>query len=213
MKKAFIFDMDGVIVDSEKFYQQTRLGFLKSVGLQPGVKDLQPYIGASFSDGWKMMVPDTSLWGDLLPRYKKYFSDHPIYYPDYVHPHVTDFFKALKKAGKIVTLASAGNGTLIKQMIRQCHFEPYFAAVLSGEDVSKNKPAPDIYLTSVQNIGLKPEECVALEDSPVGIRSAKAAGLETWALKYPGYQMDQSKANKIFNGFEDVNDYFAEKIG
>lgn len=182
MKKVYIFDMDGVIVDSEKYYHQQRLNFLKSQGLKPGVSELKYYVGASFEDGWKMMVPDESLWDELLPKFKQYFADHKINYADYVHDYVGDFLKSLKVNNKIVTLASAGNIGLIEQMLDQCHFRQYFDSILSGEEVSKNKPAPDIYLKSVDKIGLDPSECVALEDSVLGIRSAKDAGLETWAL-------------------------------
>jgi beta-phosphoglucomutase-like phosphatase (HAD superfamily) len=82
---------------------------------------------------------------------------------------------------------------------------------LSGESVQNNKPAPDIYLKSVEKIGIDPIECVALEDSSIGINAAKNAGLETWALNYPGYSSDQSKADYVFNGFGEVCNYF-EKV-
>ncbi len=208
MKKAFIFDMDGVIVDSEKYYHKQRLNFLHKQGLEPGVSELNYYVGASFEDGWKMMVPDESLQHKLLPKFKQYFNDHKINYADFVHDYVGDFLRDLKANNKIVTLASAGNIGLIDQMLDQCNFRQYFDSILSGEEVSKNKPAPDIYLKSVDKIGLSASKCVTLEDSVLGIRSAKAAGLETWALKYPEYKIDQSQADHVFNGFEEVIRYF-----
>lgn len=208
MKKAFIFDMDGVIVDSEKFYHRQRTNFLKLINMKPGVSDPQKYVGASFIGGWKMMIPDESLWDKLLPKYKKYFADHQINYGEYVHPYVGKFLSDLKEAGKITTVASAGPRDSIVQMLEQCNFQPYFSSILSGEAVSHNKPAPDIYLKSVEEIGLRPEECVALEDSSIGIKAAKSAGLETWALKYPEYQSDQRQADHVFNGFREVCEYF-----
>ena len=210
MKKAYIFDMDGVIVDSEKYYHRQRLNFLKSQGLEPSVSDLKYYVGASFEAGWKMMVPDENLRYKLLPKFHQYFDDHAINYAEYIHDHVGDFLRTLKQNDLTVTLASAGGIGLIEQMLDQCHFRAYFDAVLSGEEVAHNKPAPDIYLESVRKIGLNPEQCVALEDSILGIQAAKTAGLETWALKYPEYQIDQSQADHVFNGFGEVLDYFVK---
>ena len=210
MKKAFIFDMDGVIVDSEQYYHIQRTSFLKKMVLTAGVSDPQEYVGASFIDGWKMMIPDENLWDDLLPKYKRYFATHRINYGEYVHPYVGQFLSDLKSNQKIATVASAGPVDSIEQMMDQCDFRPYFDSILSGESVKNNKPAPDIYLKSVEKIGLQPEYCVALEDSTIGIKAAKSAGLETWALKYPGYDSDQSQADHVFNGFGEVCDYFAK---
>lgn len=211
MKKAFIFDMDGVIVDSERFYHKQRMGFLELMGLESFVSDPRKYVGASFMDGWKMMVPDENMWGELLPKYKQYFKTHRINYADYVHPYVGKFLNDLKNEGMIATVASAGPRDSIVQMMDQCNFHKYFDSILSGESVQNNKPAPDIYLKSVEKIGIDPIECVALEDSSIGINAAKNAGLETWALNYPGYSSDQSKADYVFNGFGEVCNYF-EKV-
>lgn len=210
MKKAYIFDMDGVIVDSEKYYHRQRLNFLKEQGLKPGVSDLKYYVGASFKDGWKMMVPDEKLWDDLFPKFNQYFAKHKIDYAEYVHVHVGEFLKDLKRDHRTVTIASAGGAGNIYQMLDQCNFQPYFDSVLSGESVERNKPAPDIYLESARKIGCKPEECIALEDSVLGIRAAKTAGLETWALSYPEYQIDQSQADHVFNGFGEVRKYYSQ---
>lgn len=77
---------------------------------------------------------------------------------------------------------------------------------MTGEDVTYSKPAPDIYLQALSSLDLKAGECVVIEDSQVGIKAAKAAKIETWAIQDPRLQIDQSQADQIFDGFGSIRD-------
>lgn len=93
-------------------------------------------------------------------------------------------------------------------MLDECNLRQYFDSVISGENVNNNKPAPDIYLQSVQKLGLRSEQCVVIEDSTIGISAAKSAGIKTWAVKYPQYKIDQGQADRVFAGFGPLRQHF-----
>ena len=82
-------------------------------------------------------------------------------------------------------------------MLEQCQLKGYFDLVEYGEKLTHNKPDPEIYTTVAQRLGLKPTECVVLEDSVNGIRAAESAKMETWAIKPRKYVIDQSQADAI----------------
>lgn len=80
----------------------------------------------------------------------------------------------------------------------------YFDAVVSGEDFEESKPAPDIYLHTLQELAVAPQECIAIEDSEKGIASAKEAGLEVWAMRDEHFGMDQSQADAFLTQLSDI---------
>lgn len=206
--KAVIFDMDGVLVDSERYFYRLKTDFLRQVGEEPGTKSITEIVGLSADNGWKRLVPDADKRAVLRPRFENYRHNHMIDYAEYLNDNVPEFLADLVNDGRQVALASAGYLTGINQMLAQCDLGQYFTAVMSGDQVAHNKPAPDIYQASLQQLGLTPADCVAVEDSPVGIQAAKSAGLETWAVRYPYYQLDQSQADQVLTGFGEIRKYY-----
>lgn len=200
MKTAFIFDMDGVLVDSEAFYFKVRMQFLREKNLPNYYPDINAYLGVDPQIEWQMMIPDPVTRQQLLPEFELFWKQHPIDYRQYVAPQAAELLQALKKAGLKIALASVGAPVEVGQMLEQCQLAPYFDVILSGADVAHRKPAPDIYELAVKRLGLAKQVCVAIEDSPVGITAAKRAGLETWAVQDPRYHVDQSQADRIFMG-------------
>lgn len=211
MMKAFIFDMDGVLVDSERYFYRLKVDFLQQMGEKPGANSVTDIVGLSADNGWKKMVPAADKRQLLRPKFEEYRKKHMIDYAQYLNEGVAQFLAELRTDGQLVALASAGYISGIEKMLQDCQLEPYFSSVLSGEHVINNKPAPDIYQQSVARLGLSPKECVAVEDSPVGIQAAKSAGLETWAVKYPYYQLDQRQADHVFGGFGEMQQYYQQK--
>ncbi len=206
--KAFIFDMDGVLVDSERYYFRLKMDFMAAQGVKPAVSSVTDIAGFSTDNGWKKLVPAIKQRQVLQPMFEKYRSRHLIDYPKYLNDDVPEFLSDLHEDGKMIALASAGYISGIRDMIKECNFTQYFTSVISGAEIEHNKPAPDIYLKSIQKLGLEPSECVAIEDSPVGIQAAKSAGLETWAVKYPYYNLNQHQADRVFAGFGRMRAYY-----
>lgn len=209
--KAFIFDMDGVLVDSERYYYSLKLEFLEKMGEKPGTSSVTDIVGLSADNSWKKLVPADEKRERLHALFEEYRNHHLIDYAKYLNADVPEFLADIKNDGQTIALASAGYISGIENMIKECDLEQYFTSVLSGEHVVNNKPAPDIYVQSVQKLGLKPTECVAVEDSAVGIQAAKSAGLETWAVKYPYYKLDQHQADHIFAGFGQMRKYYQQE--
>jgi len=90
-----------------------------------------------------------------------------------------------------LAVASSSNRALIDEVLRAAGLEQCFAATVSSEEVTRGKPAPDVYLEAARRLDVPPERCAAVEDSHGGIRSAKAAGMRVLAIPNPSYPPDE----------------------
>lgn len=89
-------------------------------------------------------------------------------------------------------------------MIKECDLDSLVDYYISGEDCQNSKPDPEIYKKAIEVLEMNPEECIAIEDSSVGIESAKQAGLYVLALKQKDYKVDQSSADETITRIKDV---------
>lgn len=201
MYRAVIFDMDGVIVDSEAAYLKRRLDFFNRLGEIPEHTQLQDFVGLSNEAVWQQLVSDAKKRERLKRKYDQYQNENPIQYQKYLMPHMIDFLEEIHVQKKKVALASASNPQHITLMLSQCQLSKYFDVVISGENVKRNKPFPDIYLKSSEQLAVLPAECLVIEDSFNGILAAKRAKMDVWALKPKKYTIDQNSANCIFQNF------------
>lgn len=204
MTQAFIFDMDGVLVNSEMLYFNRRMAFFKANQIQPDSTNINDYLGSGTDHVWEVLVHDPQKRVKLRREYNRFEAKEPIDFAPYLNEDVENFLKLLKAKNQTIALASAGGLSNIQQMLADCQIGAYFDFVLSGEEVKHNKPAPDIYLQAVTKIGVVHSDCLVIEDSKFGIQAAKAAGIKTWALKPQNYMVDQSQADQIFNNFQEM---------
>lgn len=212
MAKAFIFDMDGVLVDSESYNYKLRIGFLRDNGIEITDFNVDKFLGFDSMEEWKIMIPDKKQRDALLPFFDSYKAKHDINYKKILNQNVVEFLSDLKNANKKIALASASSNSKINQMLEQCNLNQYFDEIISGKEFKRNKPYPDIYLGCVEKLSLTPNQCIAIEDSKIGIDAAKSAGIETWAVKFPQYNIDQTNADLIFNGFNSMRYFFANEV-
>ncbi|WP_155286905.1 HAD family hydrolase [Lacticaseibacillus zhaodongensis] len=197
MKKALIFDMDGVLVDSEPFYFKRRMRFFKMRGIKPDSTDIHDYLGMSNDQVWAALVNDPSKRQQLWQDYAAFQDANPIDYRQVLNSGVKELLRYLKDNGYGVALASAGIPEEIMRMVNECQIKQFFDVILSGEKLPANKPAPDIYLKAIEQLGVSREESLVIEDSYNGIAAAKNAGIETWAIDQSDMGVDQSAADKI----------------
>lgn len=197
MKKAVIFDMDGVLVDSEQYYFDRRMNFFHKLGLSPQNVQMSDYLGLGDKEGWVQLFPDKDQRENAQAQFTQYEAKHPVNFAPLLNPGVKDVLEYLQINGYSIALASAGVTAHINRMLEQCQLKGYFDLVEYGEKLTHNKPDPEIYTTVAQRLGLKPTECVVLEDSVNGIRAAESAKMETWAIKLRKYVIDQSQADAI----------------
>lgn len=205
MKQGVIFDMDGVLVNTEIAYLDRRLNFFREKGIEPGSENLNDYLGASNQHIWEVLVPNDLAQRHLLEKeYLQYRVKHPIDYTKVLNKGVRGLLCYLQQMDFAIALASAGELNEINRMLKECELGYYFDVVLSGETISRNKPDPMIYKMTLKNLGLPASDCIVVEDSVTGIKAAKSAGLETWALKPKSYKIDQSHADQVVNSLEEL---------
>jgi len=109
----------------------------------------------------------------------------------------------------MVGLASGGPKDEIILKLKRVNLYYLFPVITSASEVKRGKPFPDIYLLSAERLGLKTEECLALEDTQYGLESAKSAGMTCFAIPSEfSIKQDFSRADKIFNSLEEVVEFY-----
>jgi len=177
---GIIFDMDGVLVDSEPFIAEAAIRmFRETYGVELRREQFAPYIGvgeARFISGVAAELGVTP----VLPRDKD--RTYAIYLESIRGrlkelPGATEFLRAVKKQGWRIAVATSADRIKLEGNLREIGLQTsIFNAIVTGEDVVKKKPDPEIFLLASSRLGLKPEKCLVIEDAPNGLRAGRAAG-------------------------------------
>lgn len=188
MIKAFIFDMDGVIIDSEPLHFQTDKMVLRDLGHDIADGELTCFVG----------VTNPNMWAELIKRYKldstveellelqsKYKNELFGQGKLQAISGIPELIDDLKGRGIYIGLASSSSREFIEMVLKGLHIYHNFDVVISGEEVENSKPAPDIFLKAAEVLKVAPAECIVLEDSGNGVKAAKAAGMKCIAFKNP----------------------------
>lgn len=197
MIKGIVFDMDGVLVDTEGFYQRQRESFLRERGIP--FEEGRDFSGWNDQAVWEAIVPgDPALQKALLEEHHKYYQAHPIPFAQLANPQARAVFSTLKSKGLKTAIASSSEKASILNMIEAVGLDGLVDFVISGMECTAFKPDPDIYLRCMTALELRPDEVIVVEDSPVGISAARNAGLQVFALRpRHGENLDQSAATAI----------------
>lgn len=179
--KAVVFDMDGVLFDTESVgfaawdYACKKLGIApasglayKTLGMNAAAVDriLKEYYGENF---------ELETFHRLCREYTyTYFAENGVPQKPYVH----DALNALKNSGFQIALASSTGKKGVLRNLESAGITDYFEVIISGDMIEKSKPEPDIYLKAAEVLGVNPDECFAVEDSKNGILSAYSAGMK-----------------------------------
>lgn len=184
--KAVVFDMDGVLFDTERVCADSWIAVAEKWGL-PGMEEVFPRcIGLNSNDSKRVVL---NAYGEDFD-YQSFREQASLWYWDYIEKNGMPVMRGaerilgwLKERGWIVGLASSTRRPSVLKNLELSGFSDYFSAVITGDMVEHSKPLPDIYLIACRELGVRPEETYAIEDSPNGIRSAHAAGMR--ALMVP----------------------------
>ena len=177
--RGVLFDMDGLVLDSEKLYTRfwreaaQALGYSMTVEQSLGMRSLgkklgQPYLEACFGPG----IDYTQLRNKRIKLMDAYVAQHGID----PKPGIYELMDYLKANHIAAAITSSSPMESIRTHLANADLLHRFDKLCSGHDIPNGKPAPDIYLHGAAALGLQPEECLALEDSPTGILSAYRAG-------------------------------------
>jgi beta-phosphoglucomutase family hydrolase len=183
--KAVIFDMDGVISDTQNFHADTESELLRQYGIEMSSTEITkryagvPYVvmfAEIFSDHSKAM-PGLDIikhkW-DIIRRADAR-NIHAV-------PGASELITALHEQRVPLAVASASRAEFIQRVVAALELERYFTALVSADEVPRGKPAPDVFLLAAQRLGILPGECVVIEDGLSGMIGAKAAGMKCVAL-------------------------------
>lgn len=183
--KGIIFDVDGVIFDSEKLHLQAWKKVFKKRNIF--LTDEKSGVGRSdreflFELKAKKIIPYHL---DILKIQEEKLSVLIELANEKVEifPKTKELLVSLKK-NYILSIASNSNKKFIMNILQSSNLIDFFASILTINDIKQPKPSPEIYLLSAQKMGLKPQECVAIEDSTFGIEAAKRAGMKCIAIAH-----------------------------
>ena len=188
MIQAVVFDLDGVLIDSEQVWDEARRGLAAERG--------RPWPEAASRDMMGMSSPEWSAYMHEavgLPEAPEEISAEVVRRLEEIYrerlPLLPGAPEAVERlAGRWpLGVASSSNRELIDLVLELSGLDRHFKATVSSEEVDRGKPAPDVYLETAERLGVRPERCAAVEDSEKGILSAKAAGMRVLAIPNPHF--------------------------
>lgn len=212
MKSAVIFDMDGVLVDSEQVYFDNLMTFMRKISIEPFSRDINDYVGASTDAIWRSLIPNGAQRREVYREYIEFGRQHPLNYAELLKPGAESLLQFICSQNMKIALASAGRPADINQMLDDCHLREYFDSVISGESVVNNKPAPDIYLRTVEQLEVSTKTSLVVEDSEKGIEAAVTAGIDVWAVKQQNIRINQTHATRIMSGLPEVQESIRKMV-
>ena len=210
MEKAFIFDMDGVIYDSEPIHAKAKKLVLAEWGISISDERLATFVGRSSRDFYGTMVKENpqcrASWQELADR------KHSLYRTmlaedDSVKamPGIRDLLERIRKAGYPIGLGSSSTMEMIELVLTRLDLKDYFSVLVSGNDLPKSKPDPMIFLTVAERLGVSPSICTVIEDATAGVAAAKAAGMYCIGYYNPNSgPQDLSRADMIVKRHCDI---------
>ena len=204
--EAVIFDMDGVIVDSEPLHEQAFREVLNEIGYgQTHGLDFTEYYG----------MADRKVWQDFLSKHRpaqtldelaewkqrRFFEllkeDEPVFEP---------LLKLLEKlSGRYkLGIASGSAHPVIREVLALRNLRRFFSAVVSAEDVAHGKPAPDIFLRAAELLNARPERCWVIEDSVAGVEGALTAGMKVIGITNTLSASHLQRATRVVHTYEEI---------
>lgn len=209
MIKAVLFDMDGVLVDTEWFYNRRRVAYLETQGFT--FDEIPDLSGTNDVYVWEYYVPDDPVRRKELKRgYLAYQLEHPVPYAELLNPQTKPVIDELHRRGIKTAIASSGYVELIQELVDISGIGDSLDVQLSCHECSAFKPDPEVYLRAMEMLGVTPEESLVIEDSPIGIEAGHRAGARVLALRpHEGVTLDQRAADRIINDLTDILDEIA----
>ena len=208
--RAILFDMDGVLVDSEPLFLAAINRLLEQEGVETvsEQENEEFLIGTTIGETWRQLKVHRPL---------------PLPTEEYIHrydeivrqvmaeelapqPGVRELLAACNRRGLPKAVASSSLHMWVDLKLNSIGLTGAFDAVLGGDDVSRGKPEPEIYIKAAEQLGVPPEECIAIEDSPVGIAAAVASGAYTIAVRTEYTRnLDVSQAHVVLETLENFD--------
>ncbi|MBB6635281.1 HAD family hydrolase [Cohnella thailandensis] len=214
--RAFIFDMDGVIIDSEPIHFRLDTATMEHYGVAIAPHELERFVGMTNPEMWAILKEQYKLAPDSTEiieyqlgtkiEYVQSATMSPI-------EGIPELLAELKGKQIRIGLASSSPIRFIEAVLHRFKLQELFDCIVSGEEVERGKPEPDVYLEAARQLGVEPKECIVLEDSRNGVRAAKSAGMSCIGFANPNSgNQDLSLADAIVHSIREINSLFMEEL-
>lgn len=178
--KAFIFDMDGVIIDSEPMHNAVIRKLMQHYHVDVTDAYIYSFSGLTVQNMVSKVKKEKGLdiaLNDFVEEYYRSILQHVRENDVTAIEGIKELLEQLRKKSIPTAVASSSPKNFIEANINKLGFDKYFEFLMSGNEVTHGKPAPDIYLAAAKKLSAEPKDCVVLEDSHNGVLAAKAAGM------------------------------------
>jgi HAD superfamily hydrolase (TIGR01509 family) len=214
---AVVFDLDGVILQTEEVWDEVRGGYVVKRGGRYDDAAQRAMMGMSAPEWSRFLheelgVPVTpeEISTDIVRLMEARYRERL--------PLISGAREAVERLARRwpLGLASSSNRPLIDAALELSGLDRFFTATVSSEEVARGKPAPDVYLDAARRLGIESERCAAIEDSHSGIRSAKAAAMRVIAIPNPSYPPDPealATADAVLDSIEELTVEAVEALG
>ncbi len=203
--KAVIFDMDGVLIDSEPFHQTAEIEAMKQHGYPITHEELLPYAGASrqaFMEGFNKKFNADIDWDSVFTTKDELFFE----LMNEVQPlnGVMDLVDSLKSSGLKLGLATSSQPRNLYFAADRFGYHSRFDAMVCAADITKSKPDPQIFLICADRMNVEPQDCAVFEDSLNGLNAANAAGMYSIGVTGTFPREELTIADKVIDSFSEI---------
>jgi HAD superfamily hydrolase (TIGR01509 family) len=204
--QAVIFDMDGVIVNSEGYHEQAFHAVMNELGYGANhTIEFRRYVGRSDFELWQDFIaihqPPQTLQ-ELLGHKRRLFLE-TLQRVEPIFDGVPALIKRLHARYRLA-VASGSERPIVEAVLQLQHLRSHFQVVVTGGEVARGKPAPDIFLHAASLLGVAPEHCCVIEDSKPGVAAARAAGMYTIAITNTHQAVELSDAHHVVSTYEEI---------
>lgn len=207
--KAVLFDMDGVIVDSEPMHRKAFFKVFEDLGITVSMEVYTSFAGSSTQNIADKLISMYDLQvsaQEIMDSKRKYFKGY--FYNDSefdLIPGVRKLIEYYYNNGIKLVVASSATRTTIEMVFDKFGLDKYFMGRISGADLVESKPNPEIFIKAAEIAGEPTENCMVIEDAANGILAANRAGIFSVAYKSPNTHLqDYSLANKVIEDFSEL---------
>lgn len=208
--RAIIFDMDGVLIDSEPEYQKITRKYIRSLGLEVPEEIYNLICGSNLRDSYQLLKSRVKGFDQTYEEYvygkKELMRIEPIDVKKIVDKESYSLLRYLKDRAYHIALASSSPKERILSYLKELEIEDFFEVIVSGMDFEKSKPNPEIYHYTISRLQAPASECLVVEDSTYGIAAAKAAGTVVIGKLDRRFGYDQSEADYLVEHLSQVRE-------
>jgi HAD superfamily hydrolase (TIGR01509 family) len=205
--EAVLFDMDGVIIDSEPLWSKAEQQLLARRNLRYSSQLKTVMMGLDSSEAVGFLIKHYDLKesvSDVVAERNQLVAD---LFRQFLRPmpHALQLVRSVQAAQIKTGLVTSSPQELVDLALSRLNITEIFDLILSGDQVARGKPSPDIYLSAAGKLGVDPENCLVIEDAPHGVAAAKAAGMCCLAISTSASEPELGAADRVVRGFAEVD--------